>query len=124
MGCADYCIDMDADINNNFQCSTVVKKARKEYRCVECHQVIRPGDSYEKYVTKDINIETFRTCAICYDIRQALVCGSWYFGMLWEQIEESVFPNWQIDCMVKMQREDARLYIWERWREWKADQER
>lgn len=122
MSCRDICIDMDADVDNEFS-FVEIRKARKAHTCCECHDCIFPGSYYEVSVGKwEDEIWRVKTCQSCMEIRTALVCGTWYYGQLWEAIEESVYPRFQIECMIEIPSLEARLMLWNRWKAWKAEQ--
>ena len=67
--------------------SSRVVKARKEYRCYECHARIRVGDKHEyAFGVYDGYAYQPRTCMHCVDIRQFVVnnipCFCWGHGNL------------------------------------------
>lgn len=126
MSCADVCIDMgyDADDNEFFHCAD--RRARKEHLCCECRRPIRPGEAYECASGKsDGRVWTSKSCAQCADIRKALVCGSWEYGALWEHIHEGVFPVWlergPWDCLALVESEAARRELSSSFEQWKED---
>ena len=84
----DACICIDVDE----YCQTIsqkIVKARKEHKCMECGDTIKKGDKYEYYFGKDNGtIFIHKTCQICFNIREDLFKCGYYFGMLWENIEE------------------------------------
>lgn len=125
MSCADVCIDMDYDESNAFYHEAIVV-ARKAHQCCECRETIPPGSRYQRVTGKsDGDVWTSKTCADCMAIRNALVCGSWVFGLLWEEIEQGVFPAWlttsPIDCLAKIDELSARQKLRDRFAEWKAE---
>lgn len=88
-------------------CSTEsVRTARKEHRCCECDETISSGSKYE-YVTGiwDGMPSVYKTCLSCVEIRRhfAAACafdddgfglgGGWVYELLWEQLEENLFPE-------------------------------
>lgn len=114
MSCADVCIDMDVDVSNEFYRETR-HKAKLHHVCCECHKGIMPGESYWYAVGKDRHDAkpwTAKTCDDCYNVRRALVCGSWEFGRLWEEIDGVVFPSWEthgpFDCLAQVEPLTAR----------------
>lgn len=125
MSCADVCLSMDHD-GNKFQ-SSQLRKARKPHKCCECGETIPAGATYEYYSACSCDGDFFdaKTCVICLDIRNALVCGMWIFEMLWESIEEEVFPAWlassPIDCLAKVETLAARNVLRQRFAAWKHD---
>ncbi len=126
MSCADVCISMDYD-GNRFA-SSKMRTARKPHRCCECRETIPVGARYEVYsaCSDDGDFFEAKTCAVCFDIRNALVCGSWIFEELWEAIEEGVFPAWittsPIDCLAKVDSLAARDRLRERFAGWRDEQ--
>jgi hypothetical protein len=123
MNCADVCIDHDADHDNEFYVESIVI-AKKQHKCCECGYTIHAGQRYQRVSGKSYgHIWTAKTCAICYGIRRAFVCGSWTFGLLWESIEESMFPIWEtrgpIDCLAKLESVEERDMCRDRYRDWK-----
>lgn len=125
MSCADVCLDHYYDADNEFYSESVVI-ARKAHQCCECRETIRAGDSYERASGKaDGDLWTAKTCRLCREIRKAFVCGTWTFGLLWESIEESMFPIWDdkgpIDCLAKLDSVEARNKCREAYRQWRGD---
>jgi len=123
MGCADVCIDHGYDEQNEFF-STSFPTARKPWKCVECGWTIPKGAKYERSAGKsDGDMWSHPTCLPCAEIREAFVCGSFIFSMLWESIEESIFPRWDqegpFDCLAKLTTQAARNFIQARYEEWK-----
>jgi hypothetical protein len=69
-------------------------RARKEHRCGECREVIRPGDLHEYVVGLwDGHFDSHRTCLSCVEIRDHFQCNGWLFGQLWEDLESNFFPT-------------------------------
>ena len=125
-GCADVCLDMDADFGGSDFYTESMHTARKAHKCCECGDAIAPGQRYERASGKsDGEMWSFATCASCADIRDSFVCGSWVYGMLWESIQESMFPVWDrkgpIDCLAKLETLEARNKCRERYADWKKD---
>lgn len=122
MGCADVCLDHGYDDNNEFF-SQRDQTARKRYSCVECGRPIEHGSRYEYCFGKtDGLVWTERTCLVCVEVREAFVCGSFCFSMLWDSIQSEIFPRWgeegPFDCLAKLDTDDARAYIQRRYDEW------
>ena len=66
-----------------------VRRARKEHRCGECLDPIRPGDDYEHASGKwEGDLMTMRTCAGCTNVRNRLFCGGWTYGEVLEDLIE------------------------------------
>lgn len=67
--------------------------ARITHRCDECHTLILPGDRYENVAGKwEGRFETFKTCAHCLSVRDAmwsrLPCFCFSHGGLSESVQE------------------------------------
>lgn len=126
MSCSDVCIDMDyGDDYAEFYAETT-HVARRQHACCECKKTIEAGSRYAYARGKnDGSFWQSKTCDTCYEIRRSLVCGSWVFGMLWEEIEEHVFPEWEkyspIDCLAKVESLDARNVLRARYDEWRNE---
>jgi hypothetical protein len=121
----DVCISHDYDGANDFYTERVVT-ARKPHRCVECGEVIAIGARYERVSLKNIaGFYTEATCLLCVEIRRAFVCGAYVFGMLWDSIEEELFPRWRsegpFECLAKLSTPEARAFCQSRFAEWEAD---
>jgi len=64
------------------------KTARKQHTCVECRIKIAPGNEYyQETIVFDGGIQTHRTCKTCKHIRDDLMCGGWYWGQMYEDLE-------------------------------------
>ena len=63
--------------------SQKIVKARKQHRCCNCDNPIKPSVSYEKIVTvEDGGLYTYKTCEDCLSIRDAFFCTSYYFEFI------------------------------------------
>ena len=86
IGC-DCSIEVDegADIEHS-----VVRQARKEYRCCECRSPIVRGQKYE-YTSHlyDGTWSTYRTCLPCVGIRERYCPYGHYYGQLREHLADS-----------------------------------
>jgi hypothetical protein len=124
-GCADVCVTHDWDGSNEFYAERVVV-ARKAHECIECEEQIAPGQMYRRSNGKaDGDFFTVPTCLVCVEIAKAFVCGGQVFSMLWESIEEEIFPRWReegpFECLAKLSTTEARAYIQHRYDAWEAD---
>lgn len=126
MGCADACLDMDYDSSSSddFHRERVVK-SRGYHVCCECQRAILPEQEYERASGKsDGYMWTAKTCISCYRIRRVLVCGSYVYGRLWEEIREAIFPIWNryspIDCLAKLDEKIDRDRMMTEYREWRG----
>jgi RNase P subunit RPR2 len=62
-----YCDYGDAP---EFYSVYIVKRARKQHKCDECHGVVMPGETYEATSGKwGGDVSTFVTCKHCRDLR-------------------------------------------------------
>ena len=70
---------------------TVHPVARKAHICCECERQIEVGEQYQKVSgIWDGEPETYKTCSECAEIRDTLLCDSWCFGTLWEDVGEAM----------------------------------
>lgn len=127
MSCADICLSHDYDGHyNDFYVSKLVR-ARKPHVCCECDGGIAVGEVYEAVSGKNQGFFTARTCAVCFEVRRAFVCGSWVHGELWESVENEMFPVWQErgqwDCLAKLTTDTAIAECTRRFREWSSEEE-
>ena len=66
------------------------RTARKPHECGECKQTIQPRSRYLRVVGKnDGRMWTFTLCEPCNTILHEFTEGSWEFGSLWENFEET-----------------------------------
>ena len=88
-----HCCSMDYDNLPARLFERKMRRARKEYHCVECKERIARGERYE-YVRGCWEGEwlTFRSCRICAQIRTDYFC-SWVYGELWEGVWECLGPD-------------------------------
>ena len=75
-------------------CKQTVRRARKEHQCTECYEAITRGQKYE-HVSGiwDGSPSTYKTCMSCVEIRDHFACGGFYYGQLWNDLEENFFPD-------------------------------
>jgi len=81
-GCDEYGPDV-------FSQKTV--KARKEHKCCECGDVIKPGDVYDYiFGVWEGDASTFKTCEKCADLRDSMYAMGFcmMFGSLQEDYKE------------------------------------
>jgi hypothetical protein len=83
-------------------------KARKEHRCCECSQPIKPGEVYERAVAKyDGRIYSYKTCTPCSRIRHDY-CAP-YKGLreqVWELLGIDIANEWTGHWMDDVQEEE------------------
>lgn len=116
MNCADVCLDMDYDADDNEFYVEVTVKSRKPHVCCECGERIPTRTAYQRATGKsDGRVWTAKTCLACVELRKTFVCGSWMFGALREEIENVMFPIWDesgpFDCLSKLETLEARRKI-------------
>lgn len=97
-------------------------KARKAHTCCECGDVIPKGATYERVTGKWYDdIDVYKTCAACEDIRNNLCCEGWTYKMLWENAEEShMFENLTTGCLEQLATAAGKAKLLAKWREWKG----
>ena len=67
-----------------------IRRARREWKCIECGDPIAPGETYEEARGKwEGTWDTHRTCQGCANIRSVLCCGSWTYGELLNELREA-----------------------------------
>lgn len=119
MGDCGLCVYTSYDGDAGEFVSTAVRKARKEYKCCECHELIKKGDQYERVAGKwETSLQTYRTCLACSEIREAFCCDGWIYGSLWEDFTEA-FEGMTTGCLEKLTTAVAKKKLLERWNEWK-----
>lgn len=94
---------IDCDDYNGFV-STEDRKARKEWHCCECNELIPVGAVY--LYCSGMNDGSFfkdRTCARCKSIADQLF-GDRYIGSLMDDLEESIYSGQEIppSCIAKL----------------------
>ena len=68
--------------------------AKKAHRCTECDEDIAAGARYERVTGLwDGSWSTYQTCLSCVEIRNHFECDGWFFGQLWDDLEENFFPD-------------------------------
>jgi len=72
-----------------------LRKARKHYRCDECHRAILAGEQYERVSGKwDGSLSTFITCISCLDLRtwltNSLPCFCWAHGNMISDAKDAI----------------------------------
>jgi len=84
------CVYVEAECQAEFF-REVLRTARKEHRCCECHRTILPGEKYE-YVSGmwEGKFDTYKTCIDCLSIRNQFFCGIWEFGGSLEYLSEHI----------------------------------
>ncbi len=61
--------------------------AKKEHKCCECGEAIKPGQKYHKVAGKwEGDFSTYKTCMPCHNIREHYCPHGYVFGELAEQI--------------------------------------
>ncbi len=82
--CGKSCLEF-RDIDDNFiLLQSKIRKARKDYECIECEDKIPKGSTYERVNVREGDFyyngdfHTFCTCMRCVSIREELF-GTWRF---------------------------------------------
>lgn len=126
MSC-NVCLDQDDGESAEFWQTSIIK-GRKPHTCQECGESIPVGAEHERVAMKfDGTFSSFRTCLACVEIHRALSscdredghAGYRCLGILWNDIEEYVFPEMTRACIEKCQTTAARLKLQQRWHAWK-----
>ncbi len=61
--------------------------AKKDHKCCECGEAIKPGQKYHKAVGKwEGDFDVFKTCMPCHSIREHYCPHGYAFGGLAEQL--------------------------------------
>ena len=88
-------VDMDVDDPSTVSTETI-RKARKPHQCFECDRDIVVGERYEEAtVLDDGEWDRYRTCLDCVSVRNAMFCGGWYYGRVWEDVRDSLREGWE-----------------------------
>lgn len=105
-------------------CDITWVTARKEHRCAACQRTIPKDARYNRFAGKcDGDMFVVCTCSDCDDIRSAFTCAddnAIPSEILWETMEEYVFPEMTTACFARVKTESAREYLRERWMKWKG----
>jgi hypothetical protein len=125
--CSDVCLNQDLGYYNEFF-TEGVQKAKIEHNCGECKRTIDPGEQYEYARGKsDGSWFTAKTCLQCMLIRKALICGDYFYGMMWEDIREYVYPELKrvglSECFAKIDSRVARNNLAEDFERWMKERE-
>ena len=86
----DIICNCSVDVDETYDVSrTVVRVARKEHKCCECEQPIKPGQKYE-YVSGcyEGKWDVWRTCIPCKSIRGRYCPDGFFFGFLRDNLYE------------------------------------
>lgn len=128
-GCSNVCVDTDYGFDDLRAYSEKEVRARKPYVCAECGDAIPIGARYHraKGLADGDYWYVVRSCVACGQIRNALVCGSWLEGSLWEDIEEIAFPKLArvglSECMAELPALESRNKLQARFDEWNEARE-
>jgi hypothetical protein len=89
------CCPLSACDDDGPSASWVTKpRARKEWCCAECREVILVGAVHEKVAgVWDGTFSSYRTCLSCAEIRNHFACEGYIIGQVWSDIEENFFPD-------------------------------
>ena len=93
------------------------RKARKEHKCVACGETIRAGDRYHFVSQKDDTFGTFKHCARCWTLGEAILeagADSWQYdlncGVSWQEAFGQEPPD-EVARLAFMTREEAQATI-------------
>ncbi len=96
--------------------------ARQPHVCCECKGAIQKKERHEVVKGKwDRRIDTFRTCALCLEIRGAFFCRTWTYGAMWEDLQDQLFQYFSEACVAKLTTVAAKQKLRDRWHTWKFD---
>ncbi len=88
------CIYIDGDGEGPAFCYSKIRKARKGHTCTECRREIKPGEHYEHVTGKwEGELDTFKTCPECLDIRNIFFCESWAFGQIKSNLRANIYSR-------------------------------
>jgi len=109
----------DCDGNSEFA-NAQICKARKQYKCYECHNVIAVGDQYRRDTGKyDGEFYSYTTCMGCADIRESFSPQGMVFGGVWKDMEY----NWgsvTTACFDQLTTVEGKRKLREEWMKWKG----
>jgi len=95
-------------------------RARRDYSCCECGERIVTGEIHNRAAGKwDGEVQSYRTCACCAEIRRVLCCEGWTYTTLWTDAAESIFEYLTVGCLAKLETAAAKEKLLARWRAWK-----
>jgi len=100
-----------------------VRVARKEHSCSECYARILPGERYEHVSAKwEEILDSFPTCLVCVEIRDAFACEGFVHTTVWSDIREGMFESMTTACLEKLSTAAAKAKLLKEWNEWKFGQ--
>ncbi len=110
----DDCLDYETYYERNIA-------IKRNCCCYECGVIIKAGTIHQQCGgTYEGERKNWRFCLICAEISKAFSCdGGRLFGVLWEQVEENVFPNMTTGCLAKLKTAAAKQHLVNKWNEWK-----
>lgn len=130
MEACNVCLDQD-DGETCTVWKVKERTARKAHKCYECDDAIPKGARYQFISTLyEERWDTYRTCLACVEVHRALSscdqedgpAGYRCLGILWNDIEEYIFPEMTRSCIEKCQTVVAREKLVTRWNKWKFQQ--
>jgi len=93
------------------------RRARKEHKCFACGESIHQGDVYHFTAQKDDEFCTFKHCARCWALGQAIIdagADSWQYdlrcGVSWQEAFGEEPPD-EVARLAFMTREEAQATI-------------
>jgi len=84
-------IDVDVDWSCSDFCREEIRIARKKHKCFECGRTIEIEEKYEYVIGKwDGHFDSFKTCCDCLNTRNTFFTSGYYYGQIWEFIDEFI----------------------------------
>lgn len=67
--------------------SALGRVAKKEHKCTECEEIIKPDEWYEYVSGKwESDFLVYKTCKDCLSVRDTFFCEGHCFGNIWEDL--------------------------------------
>lgn len=91
-------------------------------KCCECNRAIPAGESFESahWLDEDERPCEAHTCALCAEIAWAFSCNARIYYNLWEDMEDSVFPEFSVSCLEKLKTPASKADLQSKWMKWKG----
>lgn len=120
--CSDVCLDQDLGYYNEFFAEDT-REAKKNHKCGECGRMIQRSEVYHRAVGKcEGDWFVAKTCPECAEIRTVLICGEYFYGCLWEDIQEHIYPEFlrvgPSECLAELPSKAARRKLDVHFRAW------
>lgn len=123
------CVYIDSHDGPEF-CRNTILRARKEHKCYECGDTIKPGEEYEYTAGRwEGYFDAFHICLDCVSVRDSFFCDGYEYGGIWEYLGEHL-RNLQgavsSDCLISLTphaREEVCEMIEREWKLLEEDEE-